>query len=57
MFGANCWYNLRDNIVMKIEKLVRKTRMSGYVKESKGYRLYDGEDRKLVVKRDVRFDK
>ena len=56
VFGSRCWYNLRRFEVDKLDPRAREAVMIGYGRGSRGYKLWDVADGKVVVSRDVRFD-
>ena len=56
VFGCRCWYTVPRGDVDKLDKRARASIMIGYARGSRGYKLWDVEDGKVVVSRDVKFD-
>ena len=56
VFGSKCWYTLRTKPLRKLDLRAREAMFLGYAKESKAYKLWDGDLRRIVVSRDVMFD-
>ena len=56
VFGCRCWYNVRKPGVDKLDRRAREAIMVGYARGSRGYKLWDAADSKMVTSRDVRFD-
>ena len=56
VFGSKCWYTLPAKQLHKLDARAREAMFLGYAKESKAYKLWDGELCKVVVSRDVTFD-
>ena len=56
VFGSRCWYNIRKPDTDKLDPRAREALMIGYARGSRGYKLWDTADGKVVVSRDVRFD-
>ena len=55
IFGSECYAHVPDKLRTKLEDKSRKCIFLGYIKETKGYRLYDVEAKKIIVSRDVVF--
>jgi len=53
MFGYSTYYHVSDG---KLEPRDRKAVFLGFKRGVKGYKLWDSEDRKIVLSRDVTFD-
>jgi len=56
VFGCRCWYTVPRANVDKLDKRAREAIMIGYARGSRGYKLWDVNDEKAVVSRDVKFD-
>lgn len=56
VFGSTCWYTLPRDNVDKLDPRAREAIMIGYARGSRGYKLWDVVDGKVVVSRDVGFD-
>ena len=56
MFGCLAYSHIPDSQRRILDKKARKYRFVGYCKNSKGYRLFDEETRKVVKRRDVVFN-
>ena len=53
IFGCPAYYHVSDE---KLEPRVRKDVFLGFKRGVKSYKLWDSENRKIVLKRDVAFD-
>lgn len=56
VFGSKCWYILPKQKVKKLDPRAREGMMIGYSSASKAYKLWDPEDKKVVISRSVKFD-
>lgn len=56
VFGCIAYANVPDALRQKLDKKAERFRFVGYSKVSKGYRLFNEKSKKVVVRRDVRFD-
>ena len=56
VFGCIAYSHIPDSQRRELDKKARKYRFAGYCKDSKGYRLFDKETRKVVKRRDVVFN-
>ncbi|GJS06698.1 retrovirus-related pol polyprotein from transposon TNT 1-94 [Tanacetum coccineum] len=56
VFGSISYYHIPDIKRSKLDAKARKGIFVGYATESKGYRIYDLTDSKIVISRDVTFD-
>ena len=56
VFGSECWYKVTKVQLRKPDARGRPALMIGYASNQKGYKLWDTEDGKVVVSRDVAFD-
>ena len=56
VFGCMAYAHIPDAQRQKLDKKSEKLHFVGYSIRSKGYRLFDEESRKLVVRRDVTFN-
>ena len=56
VFGSQCWYVKPKRNMQKLDVRTRDALMMGYCGQSKGYKLWDGNDKKFVVSRDVTFN-
>ena len=56
VFGSKCWYKIPPSKVRKLDERAREAIMIGYADTSKAYKLWDVEQNKVVVSRDVTFD-
>ena len=56
VFGSECWYKVTKVHLRKLDARWRPALMIGYASNQKGYKLWDTEDGKVVVSRDVAFD-
>ncbi|GJS50531.1 retrovirus-related pol polyprotein from transposon TNT 1-94 [Tanacetum coccineum] len=55
-FGSISYYRILDIKRSKLDVKARKDIFVGYATESKGYRIHDLTDSKIVISRDVTFD-
>lgn len=55
-FGCFCYAHVHDSQRTKLEAKSKKCIFLGYSEESKAYRLYDPEAKKILTSRDVVFD-
>jgi hypothetical protein len=55
-FGCTCYAHIPDVSRKKLDAKSKKCIFLGYSEESKAYRLYDPEARKILTSRDVVFD-
>ena len=55
-FGCTCYAHVPDVSRKKLDAKSKKCIFLGYSEESKAYRLYDPEARKILTSRDVVFD-
>jgi len=53
VFGCSAYYHVSDG---KLEPRARKVVFLGFKREVKGYKLWDSEDWKIILSRDVTFD-
>ena len=56
VFGSRCWYHLGKQKVDKLDRRACEAIMIGYARGARGYKLWDIEESKVVVSRDVQFD-
>ena len=56
VFGCDAYAHIPKEERRKSDKKARKCVLLGYRAETKGYRLYDVKDRKIVYSRDVQFN-
>lgn len=56
VFGCRCWYKVGLQGADKLDPRARESILVGYARGSRGYKLWDTEERKTVVSRDVVFD-
>ena len=56
VFGCDAYAHIPKDERGKFDSKARKCILVGYSSESKGYRLYNPEQRKLIVSRDVKFN-
>ena len=56
VFGCDAYAHIPKDERGKYDSKARKCILVGYSSESKGYRLYNPEQRKLIVSRDVKFN-
>ena len=56
VFGCDAYAHIPKEERGKSDKKARKCVLLGYRAETKGYRLYDVKDRKIVYSRDVQFN-
>ena len=54
-FGCECFVHVPNSTRKKLDPKSKKCIFMGYSQESKAYRLYDPEAKKIVVSRDVVF--
>lgn len=57
VFGCICYVHVPDQKRHKLESKAEKGIFIGYNSQSKGYRIYNLETEKVIVSRDVIFDK
>ena len=57
VFGCDACAHIPKDERGKFDSKAWRCILVGYSSESKGYRLYDPEQRKLIVSRDVKFNK
>ena len=55
IFGCHCYAHVPNSTRTKLESKSKKCVFLGYSEESKAYRLYDSEAKKIIVSRDVVF--
>ena len=53
VFGCVAYAHIPDEHRRKLDKKTEKLRFVGYANNAKGYRLYDEEKRRIVIRRDV----
>ena len=53
LFGCPAYYHVSDG---KLEPRARKVVLLGFKRGVKEYKLWDSEDRRIVLSRDVTFD-
>lgn len=56
VFGCHCWYVIPKSKVKKLDPRSREGIMVGYSAQSKGYKIWDPELKKMIVSRDVTFN-
>ncbi len=56
VFGCMAYAHVPDSERRKLDKKAEKLRFVGYSRTSKGYRLFDETKRKVVIRRDVKFN-
>ena len=56
VFGSECWYKVPKVHLRKLDARGRPALMIGYASNQKGYKLWDTDEGKVVVSRDVEFD-
>lgn len=56
VFGSKCWYVIPKHKLKKLDARSREGLMMGYSTQSKGYKIWDLESRKMIVSRDVTFN-
>ena len=56
VFGCKAYAHIPKDERHKFDSKARKCVLLGYDDFTKGYRLYDNENKKIVYSRDVRFD-
>ena len=56
VFGCIAYAHVPDEERRKLDKKAVKLRFVGYANNAKGYRLYDEEKRRILIRRDVVFD-
>ena len=56
VFGCDAYAHIPKDERGKFDKKARKCVLLGYGAETKGYRLYDVKDRKIIYSRDVQFN-
>ena len=56
VFGCDAYAHIPKNECSKFDSKARKCILLGYGQETKGYRLYDTAQRKVIHSRDVRFN-
>lgn len=54
-FGSECYVHLPKEERRKLDRTATKMVLVGYDEQSKAYRCYDSDKKKLVISRDVRF--
>lgn len=55
IFGSNCFYTVPKSKVKKLDARSQKAIFMGYSTQSKGYKLWDPQTRRMIVSRDVTF--
>jgi len=55
IFGSDCFYTVPKHKTKKLDPRCRRAVFMGYSTQSKGYKLWDPESRKMIVSRDVTF--
>lgn len=56
VFGCVAYAHIPDEERRKLDKKAVKLRFVGYANNAKGYRLYDEEKRRILIRRDVIFN-
>lgn len=56
VFGSRCWYKENTQRSDKLDSRAVEATMIGYSRGPQGYKLWDYEQRTVVVSRDVNFD-
>lgn len=56
VFGARCWYSTHGEKVDKLDPKAKTAVFIGYAPDQKAYRLWNSNENKSVVSRDVVFD-
>ena len=56
VFGCRCWYMIPKSKVKKLSSRAREAVMIGYAEQSKAYKLWDAELKRVIVSRDVTFN-
>ena len=56
VFGCIAYAHIPDEERRKLDKKAVKLRFVGYANNAKGYRMYDEEKRRILIRRDVIFD-
>ena len=56
VFGSRCWYAVPRELVRKLDSRANEAILLGYATQSKAYKLWDVENQKIVISRDVVFD-
>ena len=56
VFGSNGYMYIDDQVKTKLDYKSKKMIFMGYDKKSKGYKLYNPSEEKIVISRDVKFD-
>ena len=56
VFGSKCWYVVPKKLLKKLDPRSQEAIMIGYSSCSKGWKLWDAINNKMVVSRDVTFD-
>lgn len=56
VFVSRCWYTLPKHTVEKLGARAYEAIIIGYARGSRGYKLWNPAEIKVVVSRDVRFD-
>lgn len=54
VFGCIAYAHVPDEERRKLDKKTVKLRFMGFANNAKGYRLYDEEKRRILIRRDVR---
>lgn len=55
-FGCLCWYKLKSKESDKLDSKAQEAVMVGYARGSRGYKVCNEEDRKIVQSLDIVFD-
>jgi len=55
IFGSDCFYTVPKHKTKKLDPRCRRAIFMGYSTQSKGYKLWDLESRKMIVSRDITF--
>lgn len=56
VFGCVCYVHIPKEKRSKLDDKTHKGIFMGYSPQSKGYRVYSIEEKKLIISRDVEFD-
>lgn len=55
IFGCRCFYIIPKSKLRKLDPRARQAIFIGYLENSKGYKLWDVEEKRCIMSRDVKF--
>jgi hypothetical protein len=56
VFGSKCWYTSPKENIKKLDDRTSEAILIGYLKNTKGYKLWDFKAQNVIISRDVLFN-